>query len=79
MAGNNLIFPTRESVVSDITAGNGKIASLFYSVFYFKRNVTRDLSCIKPQRPSVSCWWVMAKTLSTVFGEMYILLKTVKY
>ncbi len=33
MAGNNLIiFPARESLVSDILVGDGKIGNLFYSV-----------------------------------------------
>jgi hypothetical protein len=29
LGGNNLIFPARESLVSDIQAGDGKIANLF--------------------------------------------------
>ncbi len=34
LAGNDLIIPSQEEyMVSDIPAGNGKIASLFYSVF----------------------------------------------
>jgi hypothetical protein len=32
LAGNNLIFPARESLVSDIPAGNGKIDNFFGSV-----------------------------------------------
>ncbi len=34
LAGNNLItiFPARESLVSYIPAGDGKIANLFYNV-----------------------------------------------
>jgi hypothetical protein len=34
LEGNNLIFPvpSRESLVSDIPAGDGKMANLFYSV-----------------------------------------------
>jgi hypothetical protein len=33
--GNNLIFPLRESLVSDIPAGDGKIVKFFYSVCLF--------------------------------------------
>ncbi len=29
LAGNNFIFPARESLISDIPAGDGKIDSLF--------------------------------------------------
>jgi hypothetical protein len=32
LAGNNLIIPARESLVSDLPARDGKIATLFYSV-----------------------------------------------
>jgi hypothetical protein len=31
------LFPTRESLVSDIPAGDGKISNLFYSVPCLKR------------------------------------------
>jgi hypothetical protein len=33
------LFPSRESLVSDIPAGDGKMANLFYSVMSFKRLV----------------------------------------
>jgi hypothetical protein len=32
LAGNNLIFLARESLVSDILAGDRKIVHLFYSI-----------------------------------------------
>jgi hypothetical protein len=32
LAGNNLVFPGKVSLVSDIPAGDGKIVKLFYSV-----------------------------------------------
>jgi hypothetical protein len=32
LAGNNLMIPGRENLVSDIPAGDGKIANFFYSV-----------------------------------------------
>jgi hypothetical protein len=32
LAGNNLIIPSWESLVSDFLAGDGKTAKLFYSV-----------------------------------------------
>ena len=32
LAGKNLIIPARESLASDIPAGDGKIVNLFYSV-----------------------------------------------
>ncbi len=32
LIGNNLLLPARESLVSDMPAGDGKIAYLFYSV-----------------------------------------------
>ncbi len=37
LAGNNLttVIPARVSLVSDILAGDGKIANLFYSVEYY--------------------------------------------
>jgi hypothetical protein len=35
LVGNNLIIPARENLVSDITARDGKIASLFYSACSF--------------------------------------------
>ncbi len=36
LAGNYLVFPPRESLVSDIPAGDGKTADLFYSVLTAK-------------------------------------------
>ncbi len=37
LAGNTVIklFPARESLVSDIPAGDGKLANLFYRVLIF--------------------------------------------
>ncbi len=35
LAGNNLIFPARESLVSNIPPGDGKIANLFYTVLHY--------------------------------------------
>ncbi len=32
LAGNNLIIPVRQSLVSDIPAGEGKIVNAFYNV-----------------------------------------------
>jgi hypothetical protein len=53
LAGNNLIIPgaARESLVSDIPAGDGKIVNLFYSVWallcsrfsFFLEGCTRDI------------------------------------
>ncbi len=40
LAGNKL-FPARESLVCDITAGDGKIGNLFYSVW--RCDVTRNI------------------------------------
>jgi hypothetical protein len=34
--GNILIIPARESLVSDIPAGDGKTANLFYSATYLE-------------------------------------------
>ncbi len=33
LGGNNLIFPPRESMVSDIPAGDGNVADVFYGVY----------------------------------------------
>jgi hypothetical protein len=37
------LFPPRESLVSDILAGDGKIYNLFYSVEYMFKFVNRQL------------------------------------
>jgi hypothetical protein len=40
LGGNNLIIPSRESLVSDIQAGDGRSLTFFYSVFYVYVNLS---------------------------------------
>ncbi len=47
--GYRFLFPPRESLVSDIPAGDGKIANLFYS----ERVSVESLVLRSKQRPSV--------------------------
>jgi hypothetical protein len=57
LAGNNLVFPARESLVSDITAGDGKIANhLLQCIFcpYF-----------------LKIWWSMPLLLDIYFIYRY--------
>ncbi len=49
LAGNNLVFPARESLVSDIPAGDGNNDTFFYSVVQFcKCRIVSFLSGIMP-------------------------------
>jgi hypothetical protein len=40
--GHSGIFPARESLVSDIPAGDGKVGNLFYSVLHTEKTVERQ-------------------------------------
>jgi hypothetical protein len=73
LAGNNdviyKLFPPRESLVSDIPAGNGNIEKLFYSV--------PDQICMSQVVVLPSCW-VGAYPLNTCHCFMDDCLQTVR-
>jgi hypothetical protein len=41
LGGNYYIIPVRESLVSDIPAGDGKNYNLFYSVIIYRPSITK--------------------------------------